>query len=87
MHPRVSAAPLLRSDLGDGLVTLWSTKEDKDNVADCLADAVRSAETRPDYSLMDQTRFKLALDPKHPAATLLAPHMGHTHPITSTRAP
>lgn len=30
-----------RFDLGDGLVMRWSTKEDKDNIADCLADAFR----------------------------------------------
>ncbi|KAF9272077.1 hypothetical protein BGZ74_005442, partial [Mortierella antarctica] len=30
-----------RFDLGDALVMRWSTKEGKDNVADCLADAFR----------------------------------------------
>lgn len=46
MHPTVAVIPCKeprpeRFDLGDGLVMRWSTTEDKDNIADCLADAFR----------------------------------------------
>ncbi|KAF9895745.1 hypothetical protein BX616_008922, partial [Lobosporangium transversale] len=30
-----------RIDIGDGLVMRWSTREDADNVADCMAEAFR----------------------------------------------
>ncbi|KAF9378815.1 hypothetical protein CPB97_009312 [Podila verticillata] len=56
-----------RFDLGDGLVMRWSTKEDKDNIADCLADAFRWSMSPPDLWIL-----RLCLKLLEPAPSTLA---------------